>query len=115
MTDIIAKMAGLNLSASSQSPIRIVLESADTFLKVFSSLDELCDSANIIFGEDGISISSMDSSHVCLVSVKFAKEYFHEYTIRPTNISNRHLAGQSPAICWPIMLIGLKHNEIHGK
>lgn len=84
MTDIIAKMAGLNLSASSQSPIRIVLESADTFLKVFSSLDELCDSANIIFCEDGISISSMDSSHVCLVAVKFAKEYFEEYTISST-------------------------------
>jgi proliferating cell nuclear antigen len=82
MTDIVAQMAGMKLSSS--SPIRIVLESADTFLKVFSSLDELCDSANIIFGEDGISISSMDSSHVCLVSVKFAKEYFHEYTISST-------------------------------
>ena len=80
--DIVAKMAGMKLSSS--SPFRIDLESADNFLKVFSSLDELCDSTNIIFGEDGISISSMDSSHVCLVSVKFAKEYFHEYTISST-------------------------------
>lgn len=83
MTDIVAQMAGLKISSSS-SPIRVVLESADTFLKVFSALDELCDSANIIFGEDGISISSMDSSHVCLVAVKFAKEYFEEYTISST-------------------------------
>lgn len=83
MTDIVARMAGLKISSSS-SPIRVVLESADTFLKVFSALDELCDSANIIFGEDGISISSMDSSHVCLVAVKFAKEYFEEYTISST-------------------------------
>jgi proliferating cell nuclear antigen len=82
MSDLVAKMAGLKLSSS--SPIHVVLESADTFLKVFSSLDELCDSANIIFGEDGISISSMDSSHVCLVAVKFAKEYFEEYTISST-------------------------------
>ena len=52
MSDLVAQMAGLKLS---NSPIRVVLESADTFLKVFSSLDELCDSANIIFGEDGIS------------------------------------------------------------
>lgn len=81
MSDLVAKMANMKLSTS---PIRVVLESADTFLKVFSSLDELCESANIIFGEDGISISSMDSSHVCLVSVKFAKEYFHEYTIDST-------------------------------
>ena len=81
MADIVAKMAGLKLS---NSPIRVVLESAETFLKVFASLDELCDSANIIFGEDGISISSMDSSHVCLVAVKFAKEYFEEYTINST-------------------------------
>ena len=86
MSDIVAQMAGLKISSSSSSPIRVVLESADTFLKVFSSLDELCDSANIIFGEDGISISSMDSSHVCLVSVKFAKEYFHEYTISSTTV-----------------------------
>jgi len=84
MSDIIAKMAGLKISSSSNSPIRVVLESADTFLKVFSALDELCDSANIIFGEDGISISSMDSSHVCLVAVKFAKGYFEEYTINST-------------------------------
>jgi len=82
MADIVAKMANMKLSSS--SPIRVVLESADTFLKVFASLDELCDSANIIFGEDGISISSMDSSHVCLVAVKFAKEYFEEYTINST-------------------------------
>ena len=81
MSDIVAQMACMKLSSS---PIRVVLESADTFLKVFSSLDELCDCANIIFGEDGISISSMDSSHVCLVAVKFAKEYFHEYVIDST-------------------------------
>ena len=81
MSDLVAQMAGLKLS---NSPIRVVLESADTFLKVFSSLDELCDSANIIFGEEGISISSMDSSHVCLVAVKFAKEYFEEYKIDST-------------------------------
>ena len=81
MTDIVAKMANMKLS---NSPIRVVLESVDSFLKVFSALDELCDSANIIFGEDGISISSMDSSHVCLVAVKFAKEYFEEYTINST-------------------------------
>jgi len=82
MSDIVAKMANMKLSSS--SPIRVVLESAETFLKVFSALDELCDSANIIFCEDGISISSMDSSHVCLVAVKFAKEYFEEYTINST-------------------------------
>jgi proliferating cell nuclear antigen len=81
MADIVAKMANMKLS---NSPIRVVLESAETFLKVFSALDELCDSANIIFCADGISISSMDSSHVCLVSVKFAKEYFHEYTVDST-------------------------------
>ena len=84
MSDLVAQMANLKLSSS--SPIRVVLESADTFLKVFASLDELCDSANIIFGEDGISISSMDSSHVCLVAVKFSKEYFQEYTISSTTV-----------------------------
>jgi len=83
MTDIVAMMANMKLS---NSPIRVVLESADTFLKVFSSLDELCDSANIIFGEDGISISCMDSSHVCLVVVKFARGYFREYTISSTTV-----------------------------
>jgi proliferating cell nuclear antigen len=81
MTDIVAKMANMKIS---NSPIRVVLETADTFLKVFTALDELCDSANIIFGDDGISISSMDSSHVCLVAVKFAKEYFEEYVIDST-------------------------------
>jgi proliferating cell nuclear antigen len=81
MSDLVAQMAGLKLS---NSPIRVVLTSAETILKVFSALDELCDSANIIFGEDGISISSMDSSHVCLVAVKFAKEYFEEYKIDST-------------------------------
>ena len=83
MTDIVAKMANMKLSSS---PIHVVLNSADLFMRVFTALDELCDSANIIFGEDGISISSMDSSHVCLVSVKFAKEYFHEYTISSTTV-----------------------------
>ena len=81
MPDIVAKMANMKLS---NSPIRVVLETADTFLKVFTALDELCDSANIIFGDDGISISSMDSSHVCLVAVKFSNEYFHEYVIDST-------------------------------
>jgi proliferating cell nuclear antigen len=81
MSDIVSKMANMKLS---NSPIRVVLETADTFLKVFTALDELCDSANIIFGDDGISISSMDSSHVCLVAVKFSKEYFHEYVIDST-------------------------------
>ena len=81
MSDLVAKMANMKIS---NSPIRVVLTSADTILKVFSALDELCDSANIIFCEDGISISSMDSSHVCLVAVKFAKEYFEEYTISST-------------------------------
>jgi len=79
--DIIDKMSGLKLA---DSPIRVVLENADMFLKVFTSLDDLCDSVNIIFGDDGISISSMDSSHVCLVAVKFAKEYFEEYIINST-------------------------------
>lgn len=79
--DLVSKMAGLKLSTS---PIRVVLNSADLFMRVFSSLDELCDSVNIIFGEDGISISSMDSSHVCMVSVKFAKEYFEEYMVGST-------------------------------
>ena len=81
MTDIVAKMANMKLSSS---PIHAMLTSADTFLKVFTALDELCDSANIIFGVDGISISSMDSSHVCLVAVKFSKDYFEEYTISST-------------------------------
>ena len=81
MSDIVSQMANMKLT---NSPIRVVLTSAETILKVFSALDELCDSANIIFGEDGISISSMDSSHVCLVAVKFAKEYFEEYTINST-------------------------------
>jgi proliferating cell nuclear antigen len=84
MTDIVAKMDGLKLSSS--SPIRVVLTSADTFLKVFLALDELCDSVNIIFGEDGISISSMDSSHVCLVAMKFGKGDFEEYTISSTTV-----------------------------
>ena len=84
MSDIVAKMAGLKISSS--SPIHVVLESAETILKVFSALDELCDSANIIFGEDGISISSMDSSHVCLVAVKFAKGYFEEYDVSSTTV-----------------------------
>jgi len=79
--DIIAQMSSLKLS---YSPIRVVLENAEMFLKVFTSLDDLCDSVNIIFDDDGISISSMDSSHVCLVAVKFAKEYFDEYTINST-------------------------------
>jgi len=83
MTDLVAQMAGLKISSS---PIHVVLESAETILKVFTALDELCDSANIIFGEDGISISSMDSSHVCLVAVKFSREYFHEYTISSTTV-----------------------------
>jgi proliferating cell nuclear antigen len=83
MTDIVAKMENMKLSSS---PIHVVLTSAETILKVFTALDELCDSANIIFGVDGISISSMDSSHVCLVSVKFAKEYFQEYTISSTTV-----------------------------
>jgi proliferating cell nuclear antigen len=81
MSDIIAKMANMKLS---NSPIRVVLTSADTFLKVFTSLDELCDCVNIIFGEDGISISSMDSSHVCLMAAKFAKGYFEEYVVDST-------------------------------
>lgn len=81
MSDLVAKMANMKIS---NSPIRVVLTSADTILKVFSALDDLCDSANIIFCEDGISISAMDSSHVCLVAVKFAKEYFEEYTISST-------------------------------
>ena len=81
MSDIVSQMAGLKLS---NSPIRVVIESADIILKVFSSLDELCDSVNLQFGEDGIHISSMDSSHVCLVAVKFAKEYFREYIIDST-------------------------------
>jgi len=84
MSDLVAQMAGLKISSS--SPIRVVLESAETILKVFSALDELCDSANIIFGEDGISISSMDSSHVCLVAVKFAKGYFEEYDVSSTTV-----------------------------
>jgi len=79
--DIIQKMSGLKLS---DSPIRVVLENADMFLKIFTSLDDLCDSVNIIFGEDGISINSMDSSHVCCVVVKFSKEYFEEYIINST-------------------------------
>jgi proliferating cell nuclear antigen len=86
MADLVAQMAGLKISSSSNSPIHVVLTSAETILKVFSALDELCDSANIIFGADGISISSMDSSHVCLVAVKFAKGYFEEYDVRSTTV-----------------------------
>jgi len=83
MSDIVSKMANMKLSSS---PIHVVLNSADLFMRVFSSLDELCDSVNIVFDDDGISISSMDSSHVCLVSVKFDKSYFEEYTVGSTTV-----------------------------
>lgn len=82
MTDIVSQMDGLKISSS---PIHVVLTCTDTFLKVFASLEELCDSVNIIFGKDGISISSVDSSHVCLVAVKFSNEYFEEYTVKWNN------------------------------
>ena len=80
MNIISKQMSFLN----SQSPIRVVFTSADIFLKVFTLLDELCDCVNLQFCENGIHINSMDSSHVCLVAVKFAKEYFEEYTIDST-------------------------------
>jgi proliferating cell nuclear antigen len=51
---------------------------------VFTSIGDLCEDVNIVFGEDGISISSMDSSHVCLIAVKFASEYFQVYIIKAT-------------------------------
>jgi len=80
MDAIIDKLDRMNIS----SPIRVIMESSDMILKVFSSVGELCDDVNIVFDEDGVSISSMDSSHVSLIAVKFASEYFQEYTIKAT-------------------------------
>lgn len=80
MDTLINKMESMNIS----SPIRVVLNSADLFMRVFTSIGDLCDDVNIVFGEDEISISSMDSSHVSLIAVKFASEYFQEYTVKAT-------------------------------
>jgi proliferating cell nuclear antigen len=63
------------------SSIRVLFEN-DTFLKVFTTIGDLCDDVNIVFGDDGVSMSSMDSSHVCLVAVRFSSEYFQDYSVK---------------------------------
>lgn len=77
MEGITDKMSTMNIS----SPIHVVAESPDMLAKVLTSVSELCEDVNILFDESGLSVSSMDSSHVCLVAVKFAAEYFSEYAV----------------------------------
>lgn len=65
------------------SSFHVLLEN-DIFLKVFTTVGDLCEDVNIVFGDDGVSISSMDSSHVCLIAVRFASDYFQDYSVKAT-------------------------------
>lgn len=83
MEGITDKMSAMNISSS----IRVIAKSPDMLTKVFMSVSELCEDINILFDESGLSVSSMDSSHVCLVVVKFAAECFAEYAVMtPTRV-----------------------------
>lgn len=80
-------MEGITDKMNISSSIHVIAKSPDMLTKVFMSVSELCEDINILFDESGLSVSSMDSSHVCLVAVKFAAECFAEYAVMtPTRV-----------------------------
>jgi proliferating cell nuclear antigen len=55
------------------------LNEAKTFKDILKSLVDLMDQVNIEFSEDGITIQSMDSSHVSLTLLQLFSSFFDEY------------------------------------
>ncbi|AGE52656.1 putative DNA polymerase sliding clamp 2 [Paramecium bursaria Chlorella virus CvsA1] len=59
----------------------IVSDAAETIKKLFVVFNDLVDIANLSFTNEGLSVQSMDTSHVSLVNLKIGKSYFKDYSI----------------------------------
>jgi proliferating cell nuclear antigen len=63
------------------SPVRVVAHSADIFRKLCGLLHELVHDVNLVFTERGLKIHSMDTCHVCFISLRIDAAYFKEYKV----------------------------------
>lgn len=67
--------------------MRFLLEKGVVLKKTIGVVGELMDVAVLIFDENGLKFSGMDSSHVSMVSTTFDKSLFKEYELPEGNLS----------------------------
>jgi proliferating cell nuclear antigen len=75
--DITESLARMSIEGCMQ----VVCDSPDVIRKVFALLDELSNDVNLQFTEKGLKVQSMDTSHVCLSTVKISKDFFADYNV----------------------------------
>ena len=69
------------------SIVRAVVEDTALLRKALTVAGDLVDVANLDVAEDGMSLQSMDTSHVCLVALDVARNYFETYElVRPASL-----------------------------
>merc|ERR1719449_210976 len=59
--------------------LEVLLQQAQLLKKVVDAMKDLCKDVNFDVSETGISVQSMDSSHVALVALMFRESAFMEY------------------------------------
>lgn len=58
-----------------------IFECVKQFKQVFQLISDLTECVNLELNEDGIYIQSMDTLHVCLISLHIRKYFFEEVSI----------------------------------
>ncbi|AGE56037.1 putative DNA polymerase sliding clamp 2 [Acanthocystis turfacea Chlorella virus MO0605SPH] len=61
--------------------VKVAIANVDIMRKALALLSELSDDVNITFAEHGMKIVAMDTGHVSLTAVKFAKGMFDVYSL----------------------------------
>ena len=76
MDELIAQFEKMGMGG-----VKVAIGNVDIIRKALSLLSELSDDVNITFAEKGMKIVAMDTGHVSLTAVKFAKGMFDVYSI----------------------------------
>ncbi|AGE49555.1 putative DNA polymerase sliding clamp 2 [Acanthocystis turfacea Chlorella virus Can0610SP] len=76
MDSLVAQFEKMNICG-----VKVAIENPDIIRKALALLSELSDDVNITFAEQGVKIVAMDTGHVSLTAVKFARGMFNVYSL----------------------------------
>jgi len=77
----------------------ICIKDGNIFKKIMDLLKEVLDIGIFIINEDGISLESLDSSHVSFIQMLLKKEDFHKFIINKKREEDLHFAVSMKSLC----------------
>ena len=77
----------------------ICIKDGNIFKKIMDLLKEVLDIGIFIINEDGISLESLDSSHVSFIQMLLKKDDFHKFIINKKRKEDLQFAVSMPSLC----------------